>query len=431
MSNSIAETLPGLNGYIESLQQLESQLIGQCDAIEAWFKSQWLESPAPFYGSVDLRNAGYKLAPVDMNLFPAGFNNLNPDFLSVAAEAASAAMKSAHPKAKSILLIPENHTRNLYYWASIHTLCQILETAGFTVQIGSLLPDDSRPQRVTLLGGVELPLLPLKRVGGSLQAGDVVSDVIVLNNDLSEGIPEILQNLSQPVLPPPELGWSHRLKSGHFQYYADVSAEFAELTGIDPWLIAPFFRHCGEVDFMHQEGIDCLVRNAHALFAAIRQEFTTRRIESDPFVVMKADAGTYGMGVMTLRNVDELQSLNRKERTRMAKTKSGQPVHQVILQEGVYTFETVGPEDAVAEPVVYLMGERVIGGFYRVHKGRGTDENLNTPGMEFEPLPFIEPCHLKRSPGESGPCGNRFYLYGLVARLSMLAAARELREQQK
>ena len=34
--------------------------------------------------SVDLRNAGFKLAPVDTNLFPGGFNNLNQDFLPLA-----------------------------------------------------------------------------------------------------------------------------------------------------------------------------------------------------------------------------------------------------------------------------------------------------------------------------------------------------------
>ena len=32
--------------------------------------------------------AGFKLAPVDMNLFPAGFNNLNPAFLPLSVEAA-------------------------------------------------------------------------------------------------------------------------------------------------------------------------------------------------------------------------------------------------------------------------------------------------------------------------------------------------------
>ena len=66
-------------------------------------------------------------------------------------------------------------------------------------------------------------------------------------------IPDILQHLDQPVIPPAELGWSQRLKSGHFQYYSDVSNEFAKLIDIDPWFIAPLFRHCGEINFMEQE----------------------------------------------------------------------------------------------------------------------------------------------------------------------------------
>jgi Glutamate-cysteine ligase. len=46
----------------------------------------------------------------------------------------------------------------------------------------------------------------------------------------------------------------------------------------------------------------------------------------------------------------------------------------------------------VAEPVVYLIGHNVVGGFYRVHSSRRADENLNSPGMHFEPLAFEECC---------------------------------------
>ena len=70
----------------------------------------------------------------------------------------------------------------------------------------------------------------------------------------------------------------------------------------------------------------------------------------------------------------------------MAVVKEGLEVHDVIVQEGVYTFETVN--DAVAEPVVYMIDHYVVGGFYRVHTERGKDENLNAPGMHFVPLAF-------------------------------------------
>jgi glutamate--cysteine ligase len=405
------------------LHLLEQQLLSRQQQIEEWFQTQWQKTTAPVYGSVDLRNAGFKLAPIDMNLFPAGFNNLNPEFLPLSIEAAKSAIASAAPHAKKILLVPENHTRNLFYWENVKSLLRILSDAGFEVKLGSLLPD--YPEAKELMPDVILQ--SITRDKDKICVGDFIPDAILLNNDLSNGIPESLRHLSQPIIPPAELGWSQRLKSGHFQYYADVSDEFARIIDIDPWFIAPLFRHCGEIDFMRREGEDCLTANVEQLFAAIEKKYAEYQITCKPFIIIKADAGTYGMAVMTVRSVEELQSLNRKQRTSMSKTKSGQPVHKVIMQEGVYTFETWGSDNAVAEPVVYLWGQRVVGGFYRVHQERGVDENLNAPGMQFEPLAFVKPCH---SPKEQDDCQNRFYAYGVVARLSMLAAAREMKEQQ-
>jgi glutamate--cysteine ligase len=410
------------------LHLLEKQLLAQQANIESWFAAQWKLTPAPVYGSVDLRNAGFKLAPVDMNLFPAGFNNLNLEFLPLAIEAAQLAISQVMPNAKRILLIPENHTRNLFYWENIKILLQVLTQAGFEVRVGTLLPE---VPEIILTNGEQIPLAAIVRTGNMIGLKDFNPDLVLLNNDLSDGIPEILQQLDQPVIPPAELGWSQRLKSGHFQYYADVSDEFAKLIDIDPWFIAPLFRYCGEIDFMERDGTSCLVSNTEQLLTAIQKKYDAYDIKCKPFVIVKADAGTYGMAVMTIRDVSELQNLNRKQRTSMAKTKSGQPVDRVIVQEGVYTFETWGTDNAVAEPVVYLLGQRVVGGFYRVHQSRGIDENLNAPGMHFEPLAFVKPCHKPAENAPPGECQNRFYAYGVIARLSMLAAARELQETMK
>ncbi len=112
----------------------------------------------------------------------------------------------------------------------------------------------------------------------------------------------------------------------------------------------------------------------------------------------------------------------------MAASKGGQQISKVILQEGVYTFETWGDQQSVAEPVVYMMDHYVVGGFYRLHTGRGPDENLNAPGMAFEPLAFAECCNnpdRNRAP-DAHP--NRFYAYGVIARLALVAAAREVAE---
>ncbi|MFN3397366.1 MAG: glutamate--cysteine ligase, partial [Sulfurimicrobium sp.] len=99
-------------------------------------------------------------------------------------------------------------------------------------------------------------------------------------------------------------------------------------------------------------------------------------------------------------------------------------VSEVIIQEGVYTFESI--DQAVAEPVVYMMDHFVVGGFYRVHTGRGQDENLNAPGMHFVPQAFETACSLPDCGASPDAPPNRFYAYGVVARLALLAAAIEL-----
>ncbi len=414
------------------LQLLEKQVLDKQADIEAWFQTQWRLSPAPIYGSVDLRNSGFKLAPVDMNLFPAGFNNiqLNPAFVKFSIDAAKHVIQQLSPQAKNILLIPENHTRNLFYWESVGALVVVLTGAGFVVRVGSLLPDLLEPREHPLADGSHIKIEPVRREHDKLHVDGFSPDLILLNNDLSDGIPEILQGLQQPITPPAELGWSQRLKSEHFQYYANVVDEFAKIIQIDPWLIAPLFRQCGDIDFMRREGEECLASHVDALLTAMKQKYAEYNIPQQPYIVIKADAGTYGMAIMMVRSVDEVLSLNRKQRTHMSKSKGGQPVRSVIIQEGVYTFETWGADNAVAEPVVYLWGERVIGGFYRVHKDRGVDENLNSPGMHFEPLVFSKNCHEPSKPPVMGECQNRFYAYGVIARLSMLAAAREILDQK-
>ena len=74
-------SVPQINAaLIEQLNFLENTFLAKCEPIKQWLHAQWKLTPPPVYGSVDLRNSGFKLAPVDMNLFPAGFNNLNPSF---------------------------------------------------------------------------------------------------------------------------------------------------------------------------------------------------------------------------------------------------------------------------------------------------------------------------------------------------------------
>ncbi|OYV73630.1 MAG: glutamate--cysteine ligase, partial [Acidithiobacillus ferrivorans] len=232
-------------------------------------------------------------------------------------------------------------------------------------------------------------------------------------------------HLEQPILPPLAAGWRNRRKSQHFAHYRSAAQELAEVIDIDPWLIDPVFRRCQGIDFMRSEGRECLVANVDAVLAITRERYGHYGIRQRPFVIVKADAGTYGMGIMTAYSGEEFLDLNRKERTRMAKGKEGLPVSDVFIQEGVYTFEQTAQE-AVAEPVVYMIGQQVLGGFYRVHTERGRDENLNAPGAHFEPMAFGQTCVVpcRKSPPDAPV--NRYYAYGVIARLALVAAAREM-----
>ncbi|MBS0351128.1 MAG: glutamate--cysteine ligase [Proteobacteria bacterium] len=395
-----------------------------CSAIEAWFRQQWKQTLPPIYGSMDIRNAGFKLAQVDTNLFPAGFNNLDPKGMPLYVQAMQATIAEICPDISKILLIPENHTRNLPYYESVAVLQDIFSQAGFEVRIGSLNNEITETKEYLLPSNRAIKLEPLVRKGNSLVIDNFKSCCIILNNDLSSGVPEILKNLDQKILPPTHLGWFKRLKSTHFGHYQTICQQFAEMLRLDPWLINPYFEQCANVDFQTPEQLKILVERAGFLLEKIKLKYQEYHIQHQPFLVIKADQGTYGMAVMMIDEPEQLLHLNRKQKQKMAATKGGQIVNKVIIQEGVHTFETAGPEQNVAEPVIYTVGRHVIGGFYRVHKERGPRENLNSPGMDFLPLPLEKHCHIANC--QDAP--SRFYAYGVIARLALLAAARELKD---
>ncbi len=408
------------------INELEQRVLDSMPAIERWFRLEWMEHTPPFYSSVDIRNAGFKLAPVDTNLFPGGWNNLTSEMLPLGVQAAMAAIEKICPEARNLLLIPENHTRNMFYLANVAQLQRIFYMAGLNVRIGSINPEIKENTTIDLPNGERVTLEPVIRTKRRIGLKDFDPCTILLNNDLSAGVPGILEDLhEQYLLPPLHAGWSVRRKSKHFECYEEVSKRFGKLLGVDPWLINPMFNQCGEVDFADGTGMECLQTNVDSLLTKIKRKYKEYGIQEKPFVVVKADNGTYGMGIMTVRDVKDLDEINRKTRNKMSVIKDGQSLSEVIIQEGVITHERLN--DAVAEPVVYMMDRYVVGGFYRIHAERGIDENLNAPGSSFVPLAFEQSAHTPQQgvkPGASAP--NRFYMYGVIGRLAMLAASYEL-----
>lgn len=401
------------------LKELERLIAGSFAEVESWLRAANAQTPPPFYSSVDLRNNGKKIVPVDTNLFPGGFNNLSPNNYPLATEAIRHQIDLLCPSAKSILLIPENHTRNIAYLDNVAVLRHLLEMAGITVRLARL---NGEAEILTSASGKQLDMQIAQRDGGRLHCGDFYPCAVLLNNDLSAGSPPLLEGLEIPILPAAQLGWATRKKSAHFFQYQRVAEEFAALLNADPWLFCADFFVCPKVDFQKREGMECLATAVEETLSLIREKYQQHGIGDKPYVVVKANVGTYGMGVMRFAEPSEVFSLNRKQRNSMAVGKDGMPVRDVLIQEGVRTLDQMN--DAAAEPVVYMMGGAVVGGFYRINAERGDSDNLNSRGMSFSPLPFEAP-RPPPSANDADGTAARLYVYSVIARLANLAAARE------
>ena len=408
------------------INELEQRVIDSMPATERWFRLEWMEHTPLFYSAVDIRNAGFKLAPVDTHLFPGGWNHLTPEMLPLAVQAAMAAIEKICPEARNLLIIPENHTRDSFYLSNLAQLQRIFNMAGLNVRVGSVSADVKKTTVMELPNGDSITLEPVVRDRGRIGLKDFDPCTVLLNNDLSAGAPGILEDLHQQyLLPPLHAGWSVRRKSNHSRSYEEVAKRFGKMLGIDPWLINPMFSQCADVDFSAPNGLEALQTSVDALLGKIRRKYKEYGIHEKPFVLVKTDNGTPEMGTVTVRDAKALESIYQNSESKIVLPKEGPVAHSMLIQEGVLTQERV--HEAVAEPVVYMMDRYVVGGFYRIHPGRGTDENLNTPSAGFVPLAFHHSTQLPQPgarPGASAP--NRFYMYGVVARLAMLAASYEL-----
>jgi len=379
---------------------LAKQLNQKKELIETFFKKQSIVFP--FYSSVDIRDSGFKFAPVDTNLFPAGFNNLSVLFMQNAVTAAKNYLTQNFPKVKKIGILPEAHTRNLMYLENVEKLKKILECAGYEVQVIGL--DD--------------------------QLKNANVDLFILNNDLSAGLPEVLKESLIPVIPSPQLGWYKRYKSWHFKKYQETVEEFCKETGLDPWLLGCHFEHVHEVDFNEEKNIDAVAKTVDEMIAKTQKKYDEYQIDQKPYVFVKNNRGTYGMGILVIDSGAQLLELNRREKNKMSVGKNKTLIESVLVQEGVPSrlFNNQCP----AEPVMYLFGSEVVGGFFRINCDRDSIGNLNSSGMGFEtfrlePLDKAGDLIKAVTPDENYTLDfEHYFAYSTVAKLAALAAAKEI-----
>lgn len=399
--------------------------------ISAWIQLQAKASPPPFYCSVDLRDSGHKIVPVDSNLYPAGFNNICPEDLRTAPPMFRRALGAGVSK---LLIIPESHTSNLFYLENLFYLRQLALDSGLEVEVGwyPTLEGAPAPQELRSESGKILKVVALTIQNGRLMAGAFDPDAILLNNDFSGGYPKILDSVTQPVVPSASLGWHSRKKSTHFKHYNALAAEFATLIGIDPWSIQIETLEVAPVHFNDGLGIEETARAVDNVLAHTRQSYLAHGINRAPFAYVKNNSGTYGMGIMVAHSGDEVRAMNRRSKNKMSVGKNRMQIASVAVQEGVPTATLI--DRLPAEPVIYLLGSELMGGFLRTNTERNDEDNLNSQGMVFRKLCMsdmrdsLEEGTAVHSEG-SDPSELEL-VYGTVARLSALATGRELLARQ-
>lgn len=381
----------------------------------------------PPYTSIDLRDSGFKAVPVDSNAFPGGFNNICADDWPVAAMQFARVLSEGGKKPKRVILIPENHTNNLYYFENIRALREILVLAGFDTTIGHLnpaLPENYGPglSTVTSQSGATLLFERLERKGdlfATKRTQFSADDLVLLNNDLSNGVPPELEGLAHRIMPSTSMGWFQRKKGTHLKFYCELATEVAKILEIDPFFITARFREVHDVDFDSGKRIDVVAKEVDEMIAQLRDDYASRELETEPFVYVKDNSGTYGRAIMPVKSGEELLTMNRREKNKMNVAKGGVHVDSVLLMEGIPTELSMDKESA--EPVIYLAGHTPIGGFLRLNPNKDNRGNLNAPGAHFKTLCF---ANLFRNPSQQGVVLEKFY--GMLGRLSSLANAKEM-----
>jgi len=410
---------------IEQLKARQTQILD-------WLSVHEKNNELPLYSSVDIRDAGFKAAVVDTNLFPAGFNNLCEHGLEDSVGFIRNAILNRVPHCRDILIIAEEHTRNVWYLENIRILAQIIQKAGFHVKIATFLfmqpvvCEEINYVELLSATGEPVRIHCLKTLLNQIASGQEHLDLIIMNNDLSTGIPDILKNARIPIYPAIQAGWHARQKSHHFFHTKELLDEFSGIVSMDPWFFSAIYSVVDDVNINEASDRNKMMQEASLLFQKIQKKYDEHKIEEKPYIFIKADSGTYGMAVMAVEDPQEIANLNRKGRNKLYKGKSSRVVERYLLQEGIPTIYNT--ENEASEVCIYQIENNLIGGFYRSHTEKSMRDNLNSVGMEFKKM-----CPHQK---QYGDCGihhdvNIFDVYRILARIAGIAAHREIVQLKK
>ena len=393
--------------------------------IDDFFAQKFKTNPAFFYNSIDLRHSSYKISAIDTNCYPAGFNNLSESGKNIAENlVAEFLSKNFSTSPKNIFIIPENHTRNIRYLENLTIIVEILQRQKCQVFVATYNPEIIAKTVLDLENKGSITLYPLQKISGKLAIIDennqnIFADLAILNNDLTNGVPEILNNITTIISPPIAMGWHQRTKSQHFTIYNEISDEIAKILDLDPWLISSMHENCEDIDFKESIGLECLAKNVEKLLKKISEKYLQHNIKDQPYCYIKADNGTYGMAVWSVSNPQDVLEINKKERNKMNMLKGSTQTSKVMIQEGIITADKINNNPC--EPMIYMINGNVVQNLFRTNESRDARISLNAMGASF--------YNLENLPQENNFIdreNNFIIVYELIAKMASLASAIEL-----
>lgn len=395
------------------LDKLNNLIKENSGEVSAWINSHLDKILIPLYTSVDIRYSEFKVVPVDTNVFPAGFNNLTPQFQETAGKLFKDSINSSYPSAKNILLVPELNTRNSYYWENIYVIKSILKKVGFNVRVG-IVQDDFEHESMVFnsASGKKIEGYKVRQNGTEVFINDFRPDLLLINNDFSEKCPNLIRDIKQPVLPPIEIGWHTRRKDIHFEFYNKLAGELAKIIEIDPWIISIETRFLQNIDFDDGDDREKAASSVSDLIDQLKKHHLEKKVDYDPSVFIKSNSGTYGMAVVNVLNSDDVLNFNSQNRKKMRVSKGGIAVRDVVIQEGIPSALKLNG-NITAEPVIYLVDAKVAGMFYRANRSRNENQNLNSRGMEFVMYDHDEDNGIPS-------------IFGLLSKVATIAAGYEI-----
>ncbi len=396
---------------------LHNQICLNYADLQKWFQDYTRTLAYPIYSSYDIRDSGYKITNVDANIYPAGFNNICPTDKETSVDLFKKYIQTHYKfNVKKIMMITEEHTKNAYYLENVGTIADLLTQAGFEVRLA--FPKDL-PEVLTLesITGRKL------NFGSGYQDSNWVKefqpDLIISNNDFSLSLEDWAAKLTTPMNPPRELGWYQRKKSRYFKNYNSLVNEFAATIKVDPFLLRVETEEFSEFDINSDASRDHLAAQVDQFLGQLKVKYAAEKISQDPFCFVKNNSGTYGLGVIKVNSANEIKEWTYNARKKMKAAKGGKSIEQVIIQEGIPSVVT--SDKASAEPVIYMIGCELAGGFLRTHAEKSSTESLNSPGAVYKKL-CVTDLYDKRS-----QC-PRENVYGWSAKLGLLAIGLEAKD---